>query len=409
MTLRTPHAAGSPQANATAQPQPLPKSWKLELMDYLRTRGQHNVRGQNRIVGNRTQEAREQSLFLCFKELTALGYAIRTLDNFREKHVRTLVEHWEAKGLSASTIQCRLSALRDLARHLNKSDMVGPTERYVVDKSIARRRTAAEDDHSWAAFGIDADALIGDVAAFDPVVGMQLRLMHAFFLRREEAVMIRPHRADNVTYLSVVDGTKGGRQRVVDIDTDYQRQVLEQAKTMAKNRSGYMTGEKPRTLQQALSRFDYVCRRFGIYKMGHGITSHGLRHQGLNDYFERLAGRPSPVRGGGSLTASDPDEQARIDYARRKVSEAAGHARLSISTAYLGGRLAAQKHTGLVPESGATNDPAADARLYRLERLLELEQLVHIRALTAEEQEEKTILARRLADQLRPTAYGLDG
>lgn len=374
------------------------KSWKQELMTYMRTQGQYAARGRAKIVSNRTMEAREQGLFLCFNDLTALGYAIRTVHNLRQKHVKALVAHWVAKDLSASSIQNRLSLLRELARYLNRADVVGPTEMYVTDPRLAQRRTVAEEDQSWSAQGVDAQVLIDEVSAYDVVTGMQLRLMHAFFLRREEAVMFRPHKADNVTYIAVVDGTKGGRLRNVDIDTDYQRDVLDRAKAMVHVKSGYLGGGSGRDLKQALRHFDYVCGKFGICKSGLGISSHGLRHQGLNDYFERLAGRPSPVRGGGSLTVSDFDEQQRIDFARRKVTEAAGHARLSITGAYLGGQIAARKSAGLVPKGGSTGDAVLDTQLARMERWLEIRRLSGSRDLTTDEQEELAVLDRLLGN-----------
>ncbi|MEL1798181.1 hypothetical protein V2W46_19645, partial [Acinetobacter baumannii] len=87
-------------------------------------------------------------------------------------------------------------------------------------------------------------------------------------------------------------------------------------------------GHPDHDLKQALRRFTYVLERFGITKNGLGVTPHGLRHQHLNDLYERIAGAPSPVRSG-SLTADI--DQLTHDIARARVSQEAGHARLAIS------------------------------------------------------------------------------
>ena len=55
---------------------------------------------------------------------------------------------------------------------------------------------------------------------------MQLELQRAFGLRMREAALLKVHAADKGAYLAVNWGTKGGRDRVIPIETDYQRDVL---------------------------------------------------------------------------------------------------------------------------------------------------------------------------------------
>ncbi len=83
----------------------------------------------------------------------------------------------------------------------------------------------------------------------------------------------------------------------------------------------------------------HVMRHFGITKNELGITSHGLRHQRLNDMYEEIAGVPAPVRQlealkqGLPLVEGEPD---RVLKARSRTTSTAGHARLGITTAYSG-------------------------------------------------------------------------
>lgn len=51
-------------------------------------------------------------------------------------------------------------------------------------------------------------------------VAIQLELQRAFGLRMKEAALLKPHMADRGSYLAVNWGTKGGRDRVVRIQTD---------------------------------------------------------------------------------------------------------------------------------------------------------------------------------------------
>lgn len=318
---------------------------KKALMELIVRHGKVKAVGIKKPVSNRTQDWREQCLFLMFKQLKELGYRLERPEQLRETHVKALVAKWEKEELSPSTIQNRLSVARMFASWIGKGGMIRGSEEYVEDPNAVKRSTATTTDKSWSSQGIDKEALFTMVSAYDRWVGMQLRLMDAFALRREEAVMFKPHRADHGHYIIVRDGTKGGRERSVGIDHDWQRAILDQAKTMATRVNSHI-GHPDHSLKQALRRFNYVMERFGITRAGLGITSHGLRHERLNDMFEEITGVPSPVRSLNTGTAApsiaDVDPHL-VDLARARVSEAAGHNRLSISNAYTGSPAAAKK------------------------------------------------------------------
>lgn len=62
------------------------------------------------------------------------------------------------------------------------------------------------------------------------------------------------------------------------------------------------------------------------------ITSHGLRHERLNEIYHNITGQLSPVKN------SNPQKVNTLldQLARQEVAEIAGHSRLSIAGAYLG-------------------------------------------------------------------------
>jgi integrase len=62
-----------------------------------------------------------------------------------------------------------------------------------------------------------------------------MELQRAFGLRMKEAALLKPNMADKEHYLAVNWGTKGGRDRVVPIQNDYQRDVLMRAKLFLTN------------------------------------------------------------------------------------------------------------------------------------------------------------------------------
>ncbi len=74
----------------------------------------------------------------------------------------------------------------------------------------------------------------------------------------------------------------------------------------------------------------YVQKIHGISRKLIGTSSHGLRHEYLQNLYEELAGTESPVRGGAPVDI-DIDR-----FARSQIAEAAGHARFSVSSCYIG-------------------------------------------------------------------------
>lgn len=337
----------------------LPDSFYTELMDLIRENGRGALR-QDKIVSHETMDHRRELLTLAMRELRGLGFRLQSPRNLQQRHVRALTKSWEERKLSASTIANRISVLRALATWIGKPTMIPKSEELVADPSSVRRRQASITDKSWSATGIDITALIGMIEQYDARVALQLKLMKAFGLRRKEAVMFRPLKADLGVAIRVRDGTKGGRERVVLIETEEQRDVLSLAKSKVRHVNEHI-GHPDHNLEQSIRRFNYVLERFGITKHGLGITSHGLRHQHLNDLYEKITGVASPVRSG-SVTA-DIDKLTH-DIARARVTQEAGHARLGITSAYIGARPA--------PPARTPEQKADIARLQELAQKVDL-------------------------------------
>jgi integrase len=203
---------------------------------------------------------------------------------------------------------------------------------------LVRRRYVAVADKGWQAHGVNPDVLIEQIAAHDPWVGAQLRVARAFGLRVKEAVMLRPDCATKPDeagtperYLEVTRGTKGGRLRLVPIDTEPKRAALEAARRLVGRESGHL-GHPARDLKQNLDRLHYVMRKFGVTRRALGITAHGLRHGYAADRYEALAGTPAPIRGG-CAPEKTTDRRARL-----AVAEELGHGRKQIVGVYISAR-----------------------------------------------------------------------
>lgn len=331
--------------------------WKPSLSALLNLVGNTGLKRQR--VGHTTAARRKQELFLAFETLQALGYKLEDVRQLKGRHIQALMDEWIAKNHEAGTIDSRLSHLRWLAMWLGKEGMILPAHRYVADPARVRRQTVATTDRSWTTNEVDVVAELAGVAQKDARVAMQLELAHAFALRVREAMLFRPHLDDLGAVLRIQKGTKGGRERLVEVKTPEQRAVVERAKAFALMPHHSMVDPRM-TVAQGRRRLYYVLERVDLTRKGKGVTPHGLRHETLNDLFESVAGVPSPVRG-----ATERADLATEIKARTIVTETAGHSRLCIGGAYYGslrGLPRKVRSSGLVPtDSSKPAEPNSNA------------------------------------------------
>lgn len=294
-------------------------------------------------VSHKTRQERAGFLRRFFRDLSAKA-GFRTAPdprNLGQKHLHAMVQVWQRERLAPATIQTYLSFLRGLASWLGKPGFVRPPARYGLSEVEYARHEIAQRDRSWQAQGLDVEAVIAQVAEYDQRVAASMRLMQALGLRRKESITFRPfadvhpfeqtglppeqRKADNYVWIK----GKGGRVRWIELATGAQLAAVAQAQAVVSGRDAHL-GDPTKTLEQNLRRLLYVLEKFGITRCASGATGHGLRHGHCNDLYEDVAGVPSPVRGGGTVS---PD----VDRAARQaVSTRAGHARLRAAGAYIG-------------------------------------------------------------------------
>jgi len=83
--------------------------------------------------------------------------------------------------------------------------------------------------------------------------------------------------------------------------------------------------------KQWRNHYYYICKLNGISRQD-GITSHGLRHERLNEIYREMTGTESPIKDKLILANRAIDQ-----VARQEIAEVAGHSRASLAGAYIGG------------------------------------------------------------------------
>jgi len=301
-------------------------SWKKALSEVLRA---HNgTRKSGAVASAGTKDKRHDDLFKGFTDLRRLGYKLEDVRQFKGKHMHALVQFWEREGLAPATIQNKISVFRSFAGWIGKSGMIEKSELYTTRHGSATRSTVNRIDKSWDGNGVDVDGLIAKIAETEPRVALQLELQNLLGLRCRESWQLKPHLADQGGFLLVNLGTKGGRDRIVPVDSPEKRAVLEKAKSMCGKTESSMDPMK--NMAQWKNHYYAIIRAHGISRRSLGVTSHGLRHGYAIRRYEDSTGEKAPVQGGKKI-AREEDQVARIELA-----EELGHSRGSITSAYIG-------------------------------------------------------------------------
>ena len=319
------------------------KAAPLKVLDVLLELFNAKHTSLDKTVSHKTRHERAQFLRRFFRDLNDKAGFKKLPDprNLGQKHLRAMVQVWKREHLAPATIQTYLSFLRGLGMWTGKHGFVREPAYYGLNVSEYQRHEYAQRDQSWSAQGVDIDALVAKVCAYDRYVGASLTLIRAMGLRRKESILFRPfgnvvsfadtglpHEEQAADQYVWVTG-KGGRVRFIPLDRPTRTAAVSYAQGVVGNLDAHL-GDPVNDLKKNLRRFDYVLEKFGITFSKLGVTAHGLRHEALIDHFESLTGHAPPVRGGNALS---PDTDAE---ARKAVSRLAGHSRTRASSAYLG-------------------------------------------------------------------------
>ncbi len=289
--------------------------------------------GRKRTVGIKTEELYIVQMRVMVRQLSDLNMPIQNLGEFSPRHVVALTRFYEAEGLSASSLQKKNTVLRRFGTWMGKPDMAPRLKDLVSDPSRAMRSYSAVESKTWTNQGVDPEEIFRRMDLECRVAGLHLRLQHAYGLRPREVVMLKPLNADQGKNLFVTDGSKGGRARMVPIDTPRKRELLEQAKEIARgNARGVLSAKPGMSLTQAINRYYNLARKVGVGRgQGKlGVTLHGLRHEFAGSLYKQITGVAAPVNGG----RLEDQEQAR--RALQITSEQLGHSRKHAGAAYLG-------------------------------------------------------------------------
>lgn len=361
-TPSNPHKAPKASAPRVRQVHPLIKKLKATemgcaraLMEDIRDRYPNNplkqtavffkrfripaATGRSREASKETQENYQERINCLIFTLREMNMPVQNIDQISKKQIRLFFKHLESQGRSASWMANVNTAIRRFGIWIGKPELCPPVGELVENVWSTTRRVAAQADKSWGRDGEEFEFMLTRVAEVCPMTSLHLRLASLFGHRVTEILMFRPAEAIQGEFLHLTEGTKGGRTRMVPIETDEQRRWLEVALIeAAKNKQGRLQFEEGITLVQARVHLYSVLKACGLTREDAGLTAHGLRHGYACAIYKELTGEKAPIQGGAPI---DPelDKRARLEIARRL-----GHGRVSVASAYLGSHAALKKY-----------------------------------------------------------------
>lgn len=287
--------------------------------------------GKRRLIGETTLQNYRERTKSWFRRMARLNMRLTSIMDITPRQVRIVFDDMEKEGLAGGYLQNMNTTMRRFGLWIGKQDLCPPMRYMFADKEVYTRKLSATERKDWGDDNELIEGIIDDVKQECEVSACVLALAWCFGLRVNESIQLRPHESIRGSWLDVRRGTKGGKPRMIPIETQDQREVLAWALEIAsRDKQGVMRHKTGITLNQSKSHFRYVMRKKDLTRKGHGKTPHGLRHQFTNDQYQFKTKHASPVRGGGQV---DPEV---LVGAQKELSEMLGHSRTSITSAYTG-------------------------------------------------------------------------
>ena len=282
-----------------------------------------NLCARNRDGSFATQANRRAMLVMFADQLGRIGFNANQLGaaDLKGRHVNALLRTWRAEGVTDATIKNRMSVIRWWAEKVNNAGAVKSN----AELGIGNRAYVTNTDKSIGFERVD-------FSKFDAHVAQSLRMQDAFGLRREESMKFQPEYAlqgqsvETATEIHIKGSwSKGGRERVIPVTNDKQREVLRFVAALA-GKGSLIPHEK--TYKTHLATFEAQTHAQGIGR------THGLRHGYAQTRYRELMGFDCPSKGEQRKLS---DEEKRRDFqARLMISQELGHNRVAITSVYLG-------------------------------------------------------------------------
>ena len=238
--------------------------------------------GKNWSKGSQTRE----KLLSNVKELaafTAKTFGLEKISSLGPKHIDAYVQNLHDRGLNPSTMADKLTACRVVATAIGKSGIVKEHNRdYCVSRTRVNPQAVNQEKTDEIRAIVSERAANGDKIAMMMVAAAALR--DAFGLRGKESLMSTRLVEKNGQVYLVIEGTKGGKERELPLETSGQLYSVQLAAEVS-SAIGSETGKimpPSMSLQQAYDAQRNIWRALGGTRANNS-NMHGARHAFARD------------------------------------------------------------------------------------------------------------------------------
>lgn len=257
-----------------------------------------------------TRQARAATFNTFAKTMGELGLEIRSAKQIGARHLKAFVAHKTAQGISPRSLANELSHLRAVLWHIGKQGFLSSADSTNQALGVGRgSRVGTKPPLSDAALAAFRESM---VQLGRPGIGETLNLQRVLGLRAAEA--IRAGRADTLDrfgreleergYVSVIEGTKGGRPRDVrPTNVEHALAAVRSAAAVleATGQSYLVTqadGSTSTNLREATGIYRNVCCRAGI-------QSHSARYAFARERIQAYRDQGYSLREARAATSQD--------------------------------------------------------------------------------------------------------
>jgi site-specific recombinase XerD len=238
----------------------------------------------------RHNHLREATRFV--RTLRELGLGVQKWSNITNRHVAAVIQKWQSEGLSVATIKEYASGVRAVATHFG-NDRIAPDNKAfgLGNRVIVSNRDKSVPDSAYQKV---LERLIISPEGNDRRVAAQIMLQRELGLRVEESFKFAASRAvlsDGRVYVS--DGTKGGRDRILQETSANAKAAIEFARTIASQGNTMPSGLTERQWSAIFYRTIKAC---GISRNQCGASSHGFRHRFAQEQYQQVTGFAPPCK-----------------------------------------------------------------------------------------------------------------
>lgn len=279
-----------------------------------------------------------------FGEIVEKDFKLKKLENLKQKHILHVIEKWKAE-VQVSTLKNRVSAIRWLCEKLGKAPIL-PRSNADIILNIPNREIDYNTDKGWNP-SPDLKSSLPETQK------LHVEMMREFGMRFQEAAKFRPSENIHDDKISIIYGTKGGRERDLEFKhekglgqkremsiTPVQREVLAKLKAFCEKNNVESLSRTCDKYKQFEHATRHIYKAAGMTKEGIG-TPHGLRHRYAQDRYAEMTGWKAPAnmeeKERIAFRKAMTPEQKELDRAvRLHLSGELGHGRSQVTSNYVG-------------------------------------------------------------------------